>query len=501
MVAKAPSYRIGEIVAYRLPTQDMVVLHRIIGGNAQGFVMKGDNNQSTDVTKPTASQLLGHATAHVAKAGAWLHALTGPTALSLISIGLIAVGASEQTQSKRKRRRARVSRHTTTRSGPLLALSALPPAMRAVAAATAAMFVLGIALAAVAFTRPIDRPAITHTHATSRLAFSYTAIVGHTAAYDGITAKAPDPIFRNLANIVNLHFRYRGVPGSIAVNAELSTPGGWHSKVALAPRIRFTGHDYQDDATLDLNAFDARARAASAVTGLPASPLSITVTPRVLTAGSAAWQPILKLTLTPLQLSMAGAPAELTAATVTTSSHKVRLPRNLDMFRHHLAVANARTAATLAILAAMLGAVLLVLISRRMLHGDEGPAIRRRYAPLLVRVDPMPMPPGRPVIDVTAITALATLAERYGASILHWSRSDIETFIVRDEGSTYRYRTAQPIAHPEEGVQEERGHPSDGAPPPAASASYERPPSGVGTDASGAGSSSNDGASGLSEAL
>jgi hypothetical protein len=25
--------------------------------------------------------------------------------------------------------------------------------------------------------------------------------------------------------------------------------------------------------------------------------------------------------------------------------------------------------------------------------------------------------------------------------VLHWSRSDIETFIVRDEGTTYRYRT------------------------------------------------------------
>ncbi len=37
--------------------------------------------------------------------------------------------------------------------------------------------------------------------------------------------------------------------------------------------------------------------------------------------------------------------------------------------------------------------------------------------------------------------ALARLAERYGPLVLHWTRSDIETFIVQDDPTTYRYRT------------------------------------------------------------
>jgi signal peptidase I len=450
MVAAAPSYQVGEIAAYRLPGQNVVVLHRIIGGNAQGFVMKGDNNQSTDVTKPTARQLVGHAVARVPKAGAWLQALTGPTALGLMTFGLIAAGATAQTQSKRKRRRARLSRHATLRSGPVLAVNALPPSMRAAAAGTAAVGVLGIALAAVAFSLPVDRPEITQTHATSHLVFSYTAMVGHTAAYDGITARAPDPIFRKLASTVDLRFHYRGAPGSIAVSAELSTPGGWHSRVSITPPTRFTGNDYQGDATLDLNAFDARAQAAAAATGLPASPLSIAVTPRVLTTGSVAFQPTLNLTLTPLQLTMTGDPSDLTATNVTTSSHKVRLARTLDLYRQRLTVAHARAAAVIAILVAMLGVALIALIAlitRGTSRGDEGLTIRRRYGPLLVRVHPVATPAGRAVIDVTAFTALATLAERYGLSILHWSRSGIETFIVQDEGSIYRYRTAKLIAN------------------------------------------------------
>jgi hypothetical protein len=58
-----------------------------------------------------------------------------------------------------------------------------------------------------------------------------------------------------------------------------------------------------------------------------------------------------------------------------------------------------------------------------------------------VPVDPTPAPPGRPVIEVTEFTTLVKLAERYGLLILHWTRSDVETFVVQDEGTTYLYRT------------------------------------------------------------
>jgi hypothetical protein len=48
---------------------------------------------------------------------------------------------------------------------------------------------------------------------------------------------------------------------------------------------------------------------------------------------------------------------------------------------------------------------------------------------------------GRPVVDVTDFATLARLADRYGLLVLHWSRSGVETFVVQDEGTTFRYRT------------------------------------------------------------
>jgi hypothetical protein len=52
----------------------------------------------------------------------------------------------------------------------------------------------------------------------------------------------------------------------------------------------------------------------------------------------------------------------------------------------------------------------------------------------------MPTPLGRPVVDVVDFSTLAKLAQRYGLLVMHWSRSNVETFVVQDEGTTYRYR-------------------------------------------------------------
>lgn len=48
---------------------------------------------------------------------------------------------------------------------------------------------------------------------------------------------------------------------------------------------------------------------------------------------------------------------------------------------------------------------------------------------------------------------LVKLAERYRLLVLHWSRSNVETFVVQDESTTYRYRAA---AEPTGGDVDER---------------------------------------------
>jgi signal peptidase len=61
---RQPAYRIGEVVAYRIPAGSPAsgrnVIHRIVGGDAErGFVMQGDNTEGSDLWRPTPADVLG----------------------------------------------------------------------------------------------------------------------------------------------------------------------------------------------------------------------------------------------------------------------------------------------------------------------------------------------------------------------------------------------------------------------------------------------------------
>jgi hypothetical protein len=169
--------------------------------------------------------------------------------------------------------------------------------------------------------------------------------------------------------------------------------------------------------------------------------VSVAVVPRVTTADGATFAPTLRLNVTPLQLTLAGAPEALAVKRAAAAPPPTRVPRAPGLpGRTIMTVATARTLSAYLALGALLAAVALAFVARGSAPATEGAGIRRRYGSLLVRVEPMPTPPGRPVVNVTEFKTLARLAERYELLILHWSRNNTETFVVQDEGTTYLYR-------------------------------------------------------------
>lgn len=451
IVSRAPSYSVGEIAAYNLPGKDEVALHRITGGNAEnGFIFKGDNNQSVDPLSPRAGELVGRAVLHIPQGGLWLETLSSPPVLGVLAFALLAGGSTAATtRHRRKRRRLAVSRHTSTHPAPPLTLVGLPGPVRVSAGIGAALAILGLALGVPAWSGPLEEQATNQVTNDQRMDFSYTADVGQSAAYDGTTANSPDPVFRKLTDTVDVHFTYSGRPGTLNVAADLSTPGGWHSRVPLAGPETFTGSGYEGTVTLDLKALEAKAQAASAVTGLPAAPLSITVTARITTTGAADFQPGLKLNLTPLQLTLDGGGTGLSVAGTGTTDQAVITQRMLGMNGVTISATMARVVSAVLFLAALATLGIVLVFARRTAPADEAAAIRRRYTALLVPVHPMPAAQGRPVIDVASFATLAKLAERYGLLVLHWARSGVETFVVQDENITYRYRAGAESAHAE----------------------------------------------------
>lgn len=64
LVEHRSGYHVGEIVAYRIPKNEIggghVVIHRIIGGNGTtGWTMKGDNRTAPDLWYPTNHDVIG----------------------------------------------------------------------------------------------------------------------------------------------------------------------------------------------------------------------------------------------------------------------------------------------------------------------------------------------------------------------------------------------------------------------------------------------------------
>ena len=59
----APSYAVGDVVAYHVPAGELgagrIIMHRIIGGDADGLLLKGDNNPVADPWHPLAGDVVG----------------------------------------------------------------------------------------------------------------------------------------------------------------------------------------------------------------------------------------------------------------------------------------------------------------------------------------------------------------------------------------------------------------------------------------------------------
>lgn len=94
LVHRQDAYRVGDVVAYRIPAghpaAGRVVIHRITGGSAaDGYVMRGDNRDSDDVWRPRPSDVVGKQRARAPAMG-----LVARWILTPIGLGLLAALAT-----------------------------------------------------------------------------------------------------------------------------------------------------------------------------------------------------------------------------------------------------------------------------------------------------------------------------------------------------------------------------------------------------------------------
>jgi signal peptidase len=93
MVQRQPVYRVGDVVAYRIPDgvfRGRRIIHRIVGGDpAGGFAMRGDNNADDDLWRPRPSDIEGRFWKRLPGAGRLVAFARAPAVLAAVVGGFV----------------------------------------------------------------------------------------------------------------------------------------------------------------------------------------------------------------------------------------------------------------------------------------------------------------------------------------------------------------------------------------------------------------------------
>ena len=475
IVRPSSTYRVGEIVAYHSTLLHVTVLHRIIAIHNGRYFFKGDNNNFIDPVQPTRSELVGKLWLHVPHGGLFLKAFHTRVVAAVLCalLGLVLLAGAGKERRRRKRRRK-----DATGSGPPRIPIVNSPRdhdvprpfnFRALLTASAIAAAVCVVLGLFAFARPASKPSANVTPYSQTVTFGYSAPVTPGPVYPGHTIKTGDPIFLTLVHNLRVHIDYSvtgampdTVAGTEAVVLELVGPNGWSRSFVLTPATHFSGNHTSSDVTLNLPEMQKLLTKVETLTGSAGvGTFSIAVRPRVHISGVVAGHQIKTefaptLTFQPqsgqLVVSSAGTSsggatsggatgasrAAYTQSQPGSVSSRATAPATITVFGVSPGIAMLRWISILGLLLSAAAAVYFYL-RKRGEPFEESYRIQAQYGHMIVPIvggEDLGWPP----VDVPNIKALVRLAESGQRLILHNRSNDIDTYMVNEEGTVYRYQ-------------------------------------------------------------
>lgn len=472
VVRPAAHYQVGDIVAYWSTLLHTVVLHRIHAIHGDTYVFKGDNNNFLDPVNPTRAELLGKLWLHVPRGGRWLDVIHSPVVAAVIC-ALLATGLLGFGEQRRRRKRRRKGAPGSLHSGiPLVNASSNQDVGRRIdfgvlltasAVAAAVFVVLGI----IAFTRQTSRMTPATTAYTQQISFGYSASAPAGPVYATGTVRTGDPIFLSLVHQLGVDVDYRFVSGAqhdIAgtekIVLRLAGQSGWSHNLVLTPATHFTGDQTDTAVTLDIPRIQKLLGRVSSLTGMLGGSYTISVVPEVHITGTVAGHP-LDLSFAPAmnfqfggaQLLSQGATngAEAPGGTsggasaaglTATRGGAVGTPGTAPATITALGVSPAVSLLRLISMVGLLGAGLTAAffyLRKRSEPFVESVRIQSQYGHMIIPImggEDLGWPP----VDVPNIKALVKLAEAGQRLILHNRSNGVDTYMVNEEGTVYRYQ-------------------------------------------------------------
>lgn len=467
---RASNYQAGDIVAYPMKTYfdtGRLVIHRVIGADANGFITQGDNRETADPWRATDSDIRGTAWVHIPKLGTYMAWLRQPNHLGALAAGILLIGGIGGVETRRRRRHG-MKRHLSGSSGQPrggLPSVGVQSTLAGLAVAAGVLAVLFLVLGIFAFRSAPHAPSrVSQPTYSETGSFSYEIQMEPSTIYpDGVLrspesppdpgaeAAAPQPAFANLAREARLTFTYQleaGAPadlsGTIAADLVIHPRGGeWTRTTPVMAPHSFTGTEVTKQLSIDLSAVKALIAQVEEETGLRGGGYELVVTAKVEGKGTYGGSPIETSFESPFTLTYDGAlitlPAELTTKLQSSTTETVAVSRKLSLGVWSPSVSLARGLALTGFSTAFGAALVLGGYLAFLLWNDEQARIRARYGSQMVDVQATEGDRREDAIGVASIRDLSRLAERFGSVILHQPLADGHRYFVRDGDDTYEY--------------------------------------------------------------
>jgi signal peptidase I len=448
MLRTADRYAVGDVVAYRSPSLNTVVMHRIVSADVSGFVTQGDNNDWLDQDKPSKDEILGRLFLRIPRGGIALDALASPGALVFVVCGLLLVAGNARRPPVRRHLRAarrRVARRTAAYSMPIRS-HARQTALGAGAVALVALVVGGVLLVL-----PSTQTDTRTLQVTQQGRFSYTGAAEQGTTYPSGVIETGDTVWTKLARQVTVSVAHTvmgpeltDVHGTMRLDVAVTAADGWTAVVTEGPVATLEGGSGTATVTVEPAAAAALLSRHYAEIGGVGGGSSLTVTPvvelaglaegRSFTAGSPAGLPFTldAASLTPAAITE----TDLAPIAKTDVAIEEVVPRTIPVLDLQVPIGVARLVAfgIFAIALSVLGAGAWI---SRTGRGDAADQFLVRHADRILPV--AAFNPGPTVFDVADAESLHRVAERFDTVVLHHATDDEDVFVVRDADATYRF--------------------------------------------------------------
>ena len=468
IVREAPSYAEGDVIAFHSASIKQPIMHRIVGGDPDGFVTQGDNNEWLDIDRPSVADVIGKEWIHIPGAGTVLRRIATPPVSPLLVavVGLWAFAGVKKRKSPREK--AREKRTATMQRFVPRAVRGLTPQRQVAWGGVAVLTLFSIALGILGFgADPVA--ALTSGAAYEHTGeFAYEADTPVGPVYRDGRASTGEPLFLNLIDEVEVSFAYRlntsapaEVSGDALLWARVSDGTGWKQSFRLQEETPFDGTEVHLTGTLDPHEIQALIQRVEASTGVVSGTYTVTLLPAIAIEGTIGGEevgerftPNLSFALDPKQLELASAAAPegegaepgdplMPRMDGTISTSDVARPQ-VSFLGVDVPDRTARLIALAGLILSAIAAAWLWMTARTSQAAGEVALIAAHYGPWMIPVASMTAHARGRLVEVATMDALARLAERYDRMILHEDNRGTHRYFVEEAGVAYYYQPAAP---------------------------------------------------------